>query len=157
MHLQQSFNRRGTLSPNGPCASIVESTDQSCGQKIAGAFHGSNPQADTDGERGRLSVSFKYILAGKTELHQYCVQRIGVILTSTVNFIRWWEDYFEDLFKPTNMSCIEEAESVDSGAGWPKTGAEVAEIVKRFNGLSSPVMKSALSTSKLWMLCGCLY
>lgn len=37
----------------------------------------------------------------------------GVSLSSTQDIVRWWKEYFEDLLKFTNMSSVEEAESLD--------------------------------------------
>ena len=53
-----------------------------------------------------------------------------MLLTSTGDVVGWWKEYFGDLLSPTNMSSIEDAESVDSSM----TGAEITEVVKKLHG-----------------------
>ena len=50
----------------------------------------------------------------------------GVLLTSTGDVVRRWKEYFEDLLNSTNMSSIEDPESVDFEVDSPITEAEVS-------------------------------
>ena len=81
----------------------------------------------------------------------------GQLLTSTGDVIGRWKEYFEDLLNPTDTSSIEEAEAEGLEADSSITQAEVTEVVKKLLvARHRGWMRSALSTSSLWMLWGCL-
>lgn len=57
----------------------------------------------------------------------------GKMLTSTVDVVEWWKEYFEDLLNPTVKSSAEEAETgveVDSSI----TQAKVTEVLTKCPG-----------------------
>ncbi|TWW56347.1 hypothetical protein D4764_08G0003340 [Takifugu flavidus] len=58
----------------------------------------------------------------------------GVLLNSTRDVVDRWKEYFEDLLNPTNMPSSEEVGPRDLGIGSHISGAEVAEVVKKFLG-----------------------
>ncbi|KAI3373307.1 hypothetical protein L3Q82_006604 [Scortum barcoo] len=81
----------------------------------------------------------------------------GELLTSTGDIVGRWKKYFEDLLNPTDLPSSEEAEAGDSEVDSSITQAEVTEVVRKLLGGKAPGwMRSALSTSSLWMLWGCL-
>ena len=49
-----------------------------------------------------------------------------------------WKEYFEDLLYPTDMPSGKEAGPGNSGVGSPISGAEVAEMVRKFLGGRAP-------------------
>ncbi|KAI3353295.1 hypothetical protein L3Q82_019831 [Scortum barcoo] len=70
-----------------------------------------------------------------------------------------WKKYFEDLLNPTDLpSNEEEAEAGVSEVDSSITQAEVTEVVRKLLAVARRRgwMRSALSTSNLWMLWGCL-
>lgn len=52
------------------------------------------------------------------------------LLVSTEDIVGWWKKFFEDRLKFSDMSSVEEAESLDSSI----TGGEVTEAVKKLLG-----------------------
>lgn len=52
------------------------------------------------------------------------------LLVSTEDIVGWWKKFFEDRLKSSDMSSVEEAESLDSSI----TGGEVTEAVKKLLG-----------------------
>ncbi|KAI3352064.1 hypothetical protein L3Q82_020880 [Scortum barcoo] len=81
----------------------------------------------------------------------------GELLTSTGDIVGRWKKYFEDLLNPTDLPSNEEAEAGVSEVDSSITQAEVTEVVHKLRSGKAPGwMRSALSTSNLWMLWGCL-
>ncbi|KAI3354649.1 hypothetical protein L3Q82_018532 [Scortum barcoo] len=82
----------------------------------------------------------------------------GELLTSTEDIVGRWKKYFEDLLNPTDLPSSEEAEAGDSEVDSSITQAEVTEVVRKLLAVARRQgwMRSALSTSSLWMLWGCL-
>ena len=63
----------------------------------------------------------------------------GTLLTSTVDVVDRWREYFEDLLNPTNTpSSVGEAGPGEPVADSPITGVEVAEVVKKLHGGRAP-------------------
>ena len=62
----------------------------------------------------------------------------GALLTSTRDVVDRWKEYFEDLLNPTDTPSGKEAGPGDSGVGSPISGAEVAEVVRKFLGGRAP-------------------
>lgn len=75
---------------------------------------------------------------GEAGIHQHSED--GVLLTSTGDVVRRWRIYFEDLFKPTNISSIEDAESGDSEEDSIITGVEVTKEINKLHGGMDPGM-----------------
>ncbi|KAI3356968.1 hypothetical protein L3Q82_003611 [Scortum barcoo] len=82
----------------------------------------------------------------------------GELLTSTGDIVGRWKKYFEDLLNPTDLPSNEEAEAGVSEVDSSITQAEVTEVVHKLLAVARRRgwMRSALSTSNLWMLWGCL-
>ncbi|KAI3352080.1 hypothetical protein L3Q82_020902 [Scortum barcoo] len=83
----------------------------------------------------------------------------GELLTSTGDIVGRWKKYFEDLLNPTDLPSNEEAEAGVSEVDSSITQAEVTEVVREAPAVARwrrGWMRSALSTSNLWMLWGCL-
>ncbi|KAI3371584.1 hypothetical protein L3Q82_024155 [Scortum barcoo] len=82
----------------------------------------------------------------------------GELLTSTGDIVGRWKKYFEDLLNPTDLPSNEEAEAGVSEVDSSITQAEVTEVVRKLLAVARRRgwMRSALSTSNLWMLWGCL-
>ncbi|KAI3363030.1 hypothetical protein L3Q82_011693 [Scortum barcoo] len=82
----------------------------------------------------------------------------GELLTSTGDIVGRWKKYFEDLLNPTDLPSNEEAEAGVSEVDSSITQAEVTEVVRKLLAVARRPgwMRSALSTSNLWMLWGCL-
>ncbi|KAI3352226.1 hypothetical protein L3Q82_005589 [Scortum barcoo] len=84
----------------------------------------------------------------------------GELLTSTEDIVveTVEEILFEDLLNPTDLPSNEEAEAGDSEVDSSITQAEVTEVVRKLLAVARRRgwMRSALSTSSLWMLWGCL-
>ncbi|KAI3351206.1 hypothetical protein L3Q82_005761 [Scortum barcoo] len=82
----------------------------------------------------------------------------GELLTSTGDIVGRWKKYFEDLLNPTDLPSNEEAEAGVSEVDSSITQAEVTEVVRKLLEWQGAWgwMRSALSTSNLWMLWGCL-
>ncbi|KAI3375912.1 hypothetical protein L3Q82_004171 [Scortum barcoo] len=78
----------------------------------------------------------------------------GELLTSTGDIVGRWKKYFEDLLNPTDLPSNEEAEAGDSEVDSSITQAEVTEVVQQAPQVARRWgwMRSALSTSSLWML-----
>lgn len=57
-----------------------------------------------------------------------------MLLNSTTEVIGRWKEYFADLFNPTSVSFMGEAELGNLGVGLSITEAEVAKLVKKFCG-----------------------
>ena len=49
-----------------------------------------------------------------------------MLLTSTVDVVRWWKEYFEDLLNTTNMSSMEDTEPLNFELDSPIIGIEIA-------------------------------
>ncbi|TWW81798.1 hypothetical protein D4764_01G0016130 [Takifugu flavidus] len=62
----------------------------------------------------------------------------GVLLTSTLDVVDRWKEYFEDLLNPTNTPSSEEVGPGDLEMGSRISGAEVAEVVKKLLGGKAP-------------------
>ena len=94
---------------------------------------------DIDSERTMFSTSIVYVAVWSCGRKVSGACRSGNPRTpkerDAVKLVGWWEEYFEDLLNPTDMPSIEEAEAELRGWWW---------------------MRSAPSTSSLWMLLGCL-
>ncbi|KAI3373319.1 hypothetical protein L3Q82_006619 [Scortum barcoo] len=81
----------------------------------------------------------------------------GELLTSTGDIVGRWKKYFEDLLNPTDLPSNEEAEAGDSEVDFVHHPSQVTEVVRKLlSGKAPEWMRSALSTSSLWMLWGCL-
>ncbi|KAL1267733.1 hypothetical protein QQF64_033096 [Cirrhinus molitorella] len=53
----------------------------------------------------------------------------GELLTSTMDVIGWWKEYFEDLLNPIDTPSVEEAEMEDLGVDSSISQTEVTELV----------------------------
>ncbi|KAI3355937.1 hypothetical protein L3Q82_004484 [Scortum barcoo] len=167
-------------------ASIVDAAVRSCGRKVSGACRGGNPRTRWWTPEVRDAVrlkkeSYRTMLACGTPDAQLTgtgrpskqaaartvleaktsglggVRAGGELLTSTEDIVGRWKKYFEDLLNPTDLPSNEEAEDGDSEVDSSITQAEVTEVVRKLLGGKAPGwMRSALSTSNLWMLWGCL-
>ena len=76
-------------------------------------------ESDFGSAQGRFEKTIRWLRQGKQCFTNTLYSEGGVLLTSTGNVIRHWKEYLEDLLNPSNMSSMEEAESVDCEVGLP--------------------------------------
>ncbi|KAI3352048.1 hypothetical protein L3Q82_020863, partial [Scortum barcoo] len=150
-----------TLSPSGPCSLPPLSTRQfevvDARSLVPVVVAIPEPGGGHRKYRQAKQAAARTVLEAKTLRVWEEFVLGGELLTSTEDIVGRWKKYFEDLLNPTDLPSNEEAEDGDSEVDSSITQAEVTEVVRKLLGGKAPGwMRSALSTSNLWMLWGCL-
>ncbi|TWW80230.1 hypothetical protein D4764_01G0000450 [Takifugu flavidus] len=176
-----SWERRGTLSPSGPCSAPpllrrltgavatrwlvpggnartrwwTPAAKQSAATVVAKAKTRAWEEFGEAVENNFWTASKRFIRRlrkGKQCTVNTVYSGDGVLLTSTRDVVDQRKEYFEELLNPTNAPSSEEAGPGDLGTGSRISGAEVAEVVKKLLGGKGPEFLKALDVVGLsWL------